>query len=61
MGCTSPVTVSDDRSHSRDCVIVFLEHLIKQLLNENINSIINNEQHYTYGLMVQAANLKTSK
>ena len=34
--CTSAVVVSDDHSYSRNSVIVFLEHLIKQLLNENI-------------------------
>ena len=39
VGCTSAVVVSNDRSHSRDCVIVFLEHIIKQLLNENITAL----------------------
>ena len=33
------MVVSDDRSHSRDCVVVFLEHIIKQLLNENITAL----------------------
>ena len=37
--CTLAVVVSDDRSHSRDCAIVFLEHLIKQLLNKNITAL----------------------
>ena len=39
VGCNSAVVVSDDRSHSRDCIIVFLEHIIKQLLNENITAL----------------------
>ena len=39
MDFTSAVVVSDDRSHSRDCVIVFLEHIIKELLNENITAL----------------------
>ena len=39
VGFTSAVIVSDDRSHSRDCVIVFLEHIIKELLNENITAL----------------------
>ena len=33
------VVVSHDCSHSRDCVIVFFEHLIKQLLNENMTAL----------------------
>ena len=39
VSCASAMVVSDDRSHSRDCVIVFLEHLIKQILNENIAAL----------------------
>ena len=39
MGCTSEVAVSDDCSNSRDCVIVFLEHIINELLNENITAL----------------------
>ena len=39
MGCTLTVVVSDDHNHSRDCFIVFFEHLIKQLLNENITAL----------------------
>ena len=34
--CIAAVVVSGDHSYSRNSVIVFLEHLIKQLLNENI-------------------------
>ena len=39
VGCTPVVVVSDGRSHSRDCVIVFPDHTIKQLLNENITAL----------------------
>ena len=50
VGCILAVVVSGNHSHSRDCV-VFLQHLVKLLLNENIYNSI------TY---IQVANLKTS-
>ena len=39
LGCTSVVVVSDGCSHSRDCVVVFSDNIIKQLLNENITAL----------------------
>ena len=39
VGCTLAVVASNDQSHSRDCVVVFLGHIIKQLLNENITGL----------------------